>query len=55
MHACSITFIAVIAVAVIAAAAVVMGADQLQASLSPDLILKDTAPTITITHALRSV
>ncbi|HEY6873212.1 MAG TPA: hypothetical protein VI298_10850 [Geobacteraceae bacterium] len=49
MHARRITFIAVIAVVIFAVAAVVMGADQPQASFSPDHILKGTAPTITIT------
>ncbi|MBZ5613253.1 MAG: IPT/TIG domain-containing protein [Acidobacteriia bacterium] len=44
-----ITIFAVVAVVVIMAAAVFVRADQPQASLSPDRILKGTTPTITIT------
>src|SRR6266478_3313805 len=44
-----ITSVAVVAVVVIVAAAIVVRADQTQASLSPDRILKGTTPTITIT------
>ena len=49
MRTCRITFIAVIATFVIAAAAIAAGADLPQVSLNPDHILKGTAPTITIT------
>jgi hypothetical protein len=44
-----ITFIAVIAAFIIAAAAVVIGAELPQASISPDQILKGNTQTITIT------
>ena len=50
MRSCRITFSAVTVILfIIAAAAVVVHADQPQASISPDHILKGTAPTITIT------
>ncbi len=49
MHTRRIISIAVVAVIVIAAATVVIGAELPQAFFSPDRILKGTAPTITIT------